>query len=327
MDILTNLEAVRDLEFHHEYISDQIEKFAITPILCNNCNDLSRHFLHPAFYTNELYVKNSKWILNSDSKLTMDIFPYNELTISIYDVRNVSMSHPADRPRGKIHLCREASNIIKKEHFVRTAHISLLSALKRLQNKPFMCAELAHKLSEDVDQVVLVKLEDYLKLPEIKKLGITNETVHANIVPLAIHLVANLSSSSLPLRLVVAPNRQEITTRQSINSALHSSLPQLPKIQEVLLKFRLSLSLAMSDLCAFYKRNILDPAGSLMSAIYLQGNPSSKYPTLDPECNDPLLLWIFLLCEFRVRRFIIIKLHGKKLNWQFLSQTFPGGIA
>ena len=114
MEIFTNLEAVRDLEFCHEYISDQIEKFAISPILCNNCNDLSRHFLHPAFYTNELYVKNSKWIINSDSKLTMDMLPYNQLTIPIYDVCNVDISHPANRPRGKIHLCREASNIIKK---------------------------------------------------------------------------------------------------------------------------------------------------------------------------------------------------------------------
>ena len=129
-------------------------------------------------------------------------------------------------------------------------------------------------------------------------MGITSETAHSNIVPSAIHLVANLSSSSSPLRLVIPPNRPEVTTRQSINSALHSGLPQLPKIQEVLLKFRLSLSLAISDLCAFYKRNISDPAGSLMSAIYLQGNPNSKYPTLDPECKDPLLLWIFRCANF-----------------------------
>ena len=94
----------------------------------------------------------------------------------------------------------------KKDHFVRTARILSLSALKRLENKPFMCSELAHKLSEDVDQGVLVKLEDYLKLPEVKKMGITSETAYSNIVPSAIHLVANLASSSLPLRLVVAPN-------------------------------------------------------------------------------------------------------------------------
>ena len=130
-----------------------------------------------------------------------------------------------------------------------------------------MCTELAHKLAEDVDQKVLIKLDDYLNLPEVKQAGITRETAHANIVPSAIHLVANLASSSSPLRLVVVPNRLEATTCQSINSVLHSGLPQLPKIQEVLLKFGLSLSFAVSDLCAFYKRNILDPAGSLMSAI------------------------------------------------------------
>ena len=133
MEVISNLEVVRDLEFNHQYINDQIEKFAITPILCNNCNDLSRHFLDPAFYTNELYLKNSKWILNSDSKLTMDLPPYNELTIPIFDIRNVNILHPDDRPRGKIHLCREASTIINKPYFVKQARISSLSALTRLK--------------------------------------------------------------------------------------------------------------------------------------------------------------------------------------------------
>ena len=91
IEVISNLEVVRDLEFHHQYINDQIEKFAITPILCHSCNDLSRHFLDPAFYTNELYVKNSKWILNADSKLTMDLSPYNELTIPIFDIRNINI--------------------------------------------------------------------------------------------------------------------------------------------------------------------------------------------------------------------------------------------
>ena len=100
-------------------------------------------------------------------------------------------------------MCRESSEIIRKEHFVRAAHISSLSALKRLQNKPYMCAELAHKLAEDVDQKVLIKLDDYLKLPEVKQAGITRETAHANIVPSVIHLVAYLASSSSPLRLVI----------------------------------------------------------------------------------------------------------------------------
>ena len=117
----------------------------------------------------------------------MDISPYKELTIPIFDIRNINISHPADRPRGKIYLCRESSDIIKKEHFVRTARISSLSALKRWENKPFMYTELAHKLAEDVDQKDLIKLDDYLKLPEVKQRGVTRETAHANIVPSAIH--------------------------------------------------------------------------------------------------------------------------------------------
>ena len=69
--VLSNLEVVRDLEFHHEFISEQIEKFSITPILCNCYNDLLKHFLHPSFYTNELYIHNSKWVLNSNSHLLL----------------------------------------------------------------------------------------------------------------------------------------------------------------------------------------------------------------------------------------------------------------
>ena len=47
MDVSSKLEIVRNFEFNHEYINDQIDKFAITPILCNNCNDLSKHFFVP----------------------------------------------------------------------------------------------------------------------------------------------------------------------------------------------------------------------------------------------------------------------------------------
>lgn len=118
--IISNLEVTRDLKFHHQYISEQIDKFTVTPILCNKCNDLSRHFLDPAFNTNELYVCNSKWVLNPDSKLTMVLDAYKGLTFPIYDIRNIKISHPSDRPIGKIHLRREASDIQKKSHFVRT---------------------------------------------------------------------------------------------------------------------------------------------------------------------------------------------------------------
>ena len=59
MQTISNLEITRDFKFHHQYISEQIDKLSLTPILCNKYNDLSRHFLDPAFYTNKLYVRNS----------------------------------------------------------------------------------------------------------------------------------------------------------------------------------------------------------------------------------------------------------------------------
>ena len=100
-------------------------------------------------------------MLNPDSKLTLDMSPYNELTVPIYDIWNIKIFHPSDRPVRKIHLCRESSDIVKKDHFVKTARILSLSALTKSRNKPFMCSELAHKLAEDVDQGVLLKMDDF----------------------------------------------------------------------------------------------------------------------------------------------------------------------
>ena len=98
MDIFSNLYNTRDLEFDHNYISEQIEKFSITPILCSKCNDLSRHFQRPDSYINELYLRDATWRLNSDATLSMDILPYSKLTVPIYDISNINVKHPSNRP-------------------------------------------------------------------------------------------------------------------------------------------------------------------------------------------------------------------------------------
>ena len=190
---------------------------------------------------------------------------------------------------GKIHLVREASELRDKHSFVSTARVSSLSALSKLKNKPYMSQELEYKLAQDVDSGILMKLEDFLELDEVKKKGIDKYNAHELVCPSPVHIVCNPSSKSTPVRLVVAPNRINKSTRQSINSALHSGLPQLPKVQQILLKYRLSLSLVIADLCAFYKRNVIDPYGSLLSAVYLQSSTDSKYPKLG-QTNDPLSL-------------------------------------
>ena len=189
-----------------------------------------------------------------------------------------------------------------------------------------MSQEIAFKLSEDVDQGVLIRVEEFLELPEVKKEGITKANIDRLVVPSPIHIVANLGSKSSPVRLVVAPNRENISTRQSINSALHAGLPQLPKLQEILLKFRLALSFVVADLCAFYKRNILDPFGSLLSAIYLQGCENSKYPKLDPSSNDPLQLWIMRFANFGYSDSASMSCTTKNLMPKFYDENFPEGI-
>ena len=118
MDIISNLEVTRDLEFDNRYIVDMIEKFSITPILCHKCNDLSKHFMDPAYYVNKKYVKNAKWVLNKNSINSMNIEPYNSLTVPVFDISNIALQHPANKPVGKIHLVRESSELHEKSTFV-----------------------------------------------------------------------------------------------------------------------------------------------------------------------------------------------------------------
>ena len=50
----------------------------------------------------------------------------------------------------------------QKRTFCNIARMSSISALHRLQDKPFMSKELAFKLQEDVDSGVLIKFSDFL---------------------------------------------------------------------------------------------------------------------------------------------------------------------
>ena len=119
MDIISNLEVIRDLEFDSDYIEQMIEKFSLTPILCHKCSDLTQHLMDPSFYTNQLYVKNARWVRNKDAACSMNIEPYNKLTLPIFDIANIKVRHPENRIMGKIHLVREVSEVRERSSFAR----------------------------------------------------------------------------------------------------------------------------------------------------------------------------------------------------------------
>merc|ERR1712239_21020 len=103
-------------------------------------------------------------------------------------------------------------------------------------------------------------------------------------------MVANVNSKSLPVGMVITPHRQHVTTRKSINDSLAAGHHRLPSIQRTILRYRLSVSSSLADLSCYYKRSIIDPLGSLMSVIWLQGDDNSTYPFLDPTKSNKLEL-------------------------------------
>ena len=223
----------------------------------------------------------------------MDIHPYAALDKPYYHVENIGLKHPANRPQGQVHIKRVFQFPQGNAEFNYIAKRSALQALKTLDDKPNMAAEITYKLRADANNGILVKLSEFLKLPEVIEAGITLEEARKQITPAPIHMVSNINSKSSPVRMVIAPHQPHKVTKQSINDALHAGHHGLPSIQDTILRFRLSVSIALVDLSCSHKGSIIDPLGSLKSAIWLQGEEGSPYPFLDPTRRNKLELWVF----------------------------------
>ena len=293
MSIIQNLPNAKECEFDHQYITQHLEQLQIDPTLCSKCSPATKYFCSPEPVVQELYKKSCYWKQAPESTLSMDIEPYKSLKTPYYHVENLGIQHPPNRPRGQVHIKRVFRFPQGNEEFTHTAKMSSLSALRTLKDKPAMAREVTYKLRADVTNGVLLKLSDFLQLPEVKQAGITMENAKEFICPAPLHLVANVNSKSSPVRMVIAPHRQHTITRQSINDNLSAGHHGLPSLQRTILRYRLSTSSSLADLSCYYKRSIIDPLGSLMSAIWLQGDPSSKFPFLDPKSPNKLELWVF----------------------------------
>ena len=113
----------------------------------------------------------------------MDIPPYNTLKTPYSSIQNLGIIHPPNRPRGQVHIKRVFQFPQENREFTHTAKMSSLSALRTLQDKPTMAKELTYKLRVDVTNGVLLKLTDFLQLPEVKEAGITMENAQQFLCP------------------------------------------------------------------------------------------------------------------------------------------------
>ena len=102
------------------------------------------------------------------------------------------MKHPPNRPRGQVHIKRVFKFPQGSREFTHSAKMSSLVALRTLQDKPAMAEELTYKLRADATNRVLLKLTDFLKLPDVIKAGITLENARKYIFPAPLHMVANV---------------------------------------------------------------------------------------------------------------------------------------
>ena len=72
----------------------------------------------------------------------MDIHPYEILNKLYYHVENIGLKHPANRPQGQVHIKRVFQFLHGNTEFNYIAKRSVLQALKTLDYKPNMAAEI-----------------------------------------------------------------------------------------------------------------------------------------------------------------------------------------
>ena len=120
--------------------------------------------------------------------------------------------------------------------------------MKILQDKPHMAAEVTYKLRADVNNGVLVKLTDFLQLPEVIEAGITLKEDQKFITPTLLHMVDNVHSKSSTVRMVTAPPFSHRITKQSTIVDLKLEHHGPPRLQKRIPRFRLSVSITLADL-------------------------------------------------------------------------------
>ena len=100
-----------------------------------------------------------------------------------------------------------------------------------------MATEITYKLRANANNGILVRLSEFLKLPEVIEAGVTLEEARKRITPAPIHMVSNVNSKSSLVRMVIAPHQPHKVTKQSIKDALHAGHHGIPSIQETILRF------------------------------------------------------------------------------------------
>ena len=123
--------------------------------------------------------------------------------------------------------------------------------------------------------------------------------VHQHLTAATLLIIFNLNSQSLKVHLSVDHSRQSRSTNLSVNDSFEVGWSHIPNIAESLIKFQFNLVNAVGDISNFYTNNHLNVEGTLLSGVFMQSPPdSSAYPTLDPEVQRPLEIYLYRGSKF-----------------------------
>jgi hypothetical protein len=191
-------------------------------------------------------------------------------------------------------LLKQPAHLVHK--FKVEARESSERIRRKLVGKQASIQELKFKLRKEQEEKILFFLPDYLELDEVKQSGIDHHNIHKYLNFAGLLMVLNLASTSSPLRLVANP-AQKTKTGYQLNANIAAGKHYIEKVRSVFTRMRMNPIAILSDIENFYLRVVINPAGALSGAVFLQRDEDGA-PTLDPGLQAPLQPAIFVASRF-----------------------------
>lgn len=117
--------------FTHDYMKEEIDRFDLnmSSESCVKCNGTLDHFTDPRALYDKIADQNIKWIQSPHADMNN---VYSDITLPIYDVRNLKSTNDPKRPKGHIEIKRLSEHINDHGEFSKIAKAATRSILTNL---------------------------------------------------------------------------------------------------------------------------------------------------------------------------------------------------
>ena len=140
---LTYANPTSNIEFSHDYITDDLNKYQVDVSPCNNCCPAVKHFSDSKAAIDKIICDQIVFIKNDESILSD---PSPGPGLPIFDPSRIGQELETNRPRGTVATQRFQSKVEGKTEYKHKAIAATLKLIDSLKDKPQSVNEIQFKI-------------------------------------------------------------------------------------------------------------------------------------------------------------------------------------